>query len=664
MDIFDENSKNLFEGLDSDREESDKTEIMFEKVEAKGENAKQGEEFSSPYERKLYSNSPVSLEKNNLEEENLSSPYERANPINEAYGAAQSTVSSTAHNNAANQAAVSNTADEDTSNGYVAARTAYENTVSQPDASTTAYVNTSQNTTTNQAYSYSGFTEPQARPVSQPQYAGSNIPHCCDNTGIKGQSRTTYYVSSDAVAAGYGMPYGSYADYTGGNASRGVPKKPMSNGLKSLIAVMVTMMVLFVCGFTVEAVRCYNEYGPFGMKGNSDWMDSILGGSDDYPFGFNYGSDNEYDSEKDSDKFSDSEKDTDDKKTGIIDAPSDDNIIKSDADLLMAADQPSDIDSAEYNAKKAYKTISESVVSIVTYEKDSGIDGEPFGEGTGIIVTEDGYVVTNSHVISDTKSVAVEVITYDGQSYIAAIVGFDARTDLAVLKINATGLKKCEFVNSDQIEVGQDALAVGNPGGIEYSNSLTRGAVSAVNRTVSSNAMVTYIQTDAAINPGNSGGPLMNIAGQVMGINTIKIIDTEYEGMGFAIPTNTVLKIVNDLITKGYVTGRVRLGISGQPVSPYISAYYDVPQGITINSFTDDSPFNGTDAKVDDIITAIDGDDVTDFTDLYALLEKYNPGDEITVSLYRPGSQNFGKGKEFSVKIILVSDEGQTQRVN
>ena len=146
----------------------------------------------------------------------------------------------------------------------------------------------------------------------------------------------------------------------------------------------------------------------------------------------------------------------------------------------------------------------------------------------------------------------------DGTTYNAGVVGFDSRTDIAVLKIdNPKNLKPATFGNSEEIELGEDIIVVGNPGGIDYQNSITKGVVSAVNRKLSSSSLVKYIQTDAAINPGNSGGPIVNMYGQVIGIATSKFVSEYYENMGFAIPSATAKDIVDSLIKNGYVNGRV-----------------------------------------------------------------------------------------------------------
>lgn len=446
----------------------------------------------------------------------------------------------------------------------------------------------------------------------------------------------------------YNGPYGVTRDYTNGLPynPQYTKKRYVGGGTKIFLGVIVALSVAFTAGFVIECARASATSDPFSIWDFDEYLDTDFGIIDT-------DSDSGYVEDE-----SDSEYDQTD--NDIIDAPDPETLINANAGNITVADQPDNLDSTEYNAQKAFKEVEKSVVAIVTYTGKVGIQEEAEGEGTGIIVSEDGYIVTNSHVISDTKDIGVEVVTSDGKSYIATVVGYDSRTDLALLKINATGLKPVEFVNSDQIEVGQDALAVGNPGGIEYSNSLTRGAVSAVNRTVSSNSVVSYIQTDAAINPGNSGGPLLNIAGQVMGINTIKIVNTEYEGMGFAIPSNTVIEIINDLMKQGYISDRVRIGIVGQAISSYIASIYDVPQGIMIDEFAEDSPFIGTDAKVNDIITAINGESIKNFTQLYSELAKYKPGQKITVTLFRANQSGTG-GKSIDVQITLLPDNGETQ---
>lgn len=454
-------------------------------------------------------------------------------------------------------------------------------------------------------------------------------------------------------------------------------KEKTPSGAKAYITVIVGLIIVFTAVFAVECVRAYNSNGFFGGSLDDILSGNMPDGSTFDPFGrdsdkdgdssgfrlfpFTDGSDDDDDS--DSDYMLDGSDSMvyapDDDAAGTVTAPDLATVIDPNAAKLKAEDQPDDIDSAEYTARKAYKRVSKSVVTVVVYSGGNDTIGNSAykeGTGSGIIVSEDGYIITNSHVIEDSSDYGVEIL-FDDKSYAAAIVGFDSRTDLAVLKISAKGLTPAEFMNSDQLEIGQDALAVGNPGGVEYSNSLTRGCVSAVNRTVRSNTVVSYIQTDAAINPGNSGGPLLNSAGQVMGITTIKIADTDYEGMGFAIPSNTVIEIANDLISKGYVAGRVKLGILAKEYNTYDPSEKTDIRGIEIVEINDGSPLLDTDVQSGDIITHIDGESVTTFSKLYSILGEHEAGDEVTLSLYRPTSTG-NASKKYKVTVKLAADEG------
>ncbi len=319
---------------------------------------------------------------------------------------------------------------------------------------------------------------------------------------------------------------------------------------------------------------------------------------------------------------------------------------------------PTDKDnSSKYTTQYAYKKVAESTIGVVCYE--AGFSGDdPASQGTGIVLTEDGYVATNSHVIGDSRTrYDVRVVVSDGTIYEAKVIGYDTRTDLAVLKINAEDLTPAEFCDSQYVEVGQDVIAVGNPGGIEFQNSLTRGVVSALDRELSLSAQVSYIQTDAAINPGNSGGPLCNMYGQVIGINTAKISANSYEGMGFAIPSATVKEIVDDLTSQGYVNNRVRLGISGQEVSSSMQQYYGIPKGILIGEIAKGGPCDGTDMKVNDVLTKIDDTEITTFSEVYGILAEHKPGDQVTLTLYRMGTKETVK-----VTITLMADQGETQQ--
>ena len=301
---------------------------------------------------------------------------------------------------------------------------------------------------------------------------------------------------------------------------------------------------------------------------------------------------------------------------------------------------------------EVFQKVTGSVVGIAArYTASSGLP--TISEGSGIIATEDGYIITNAHVVGETRKAEVVVYLMDGTTYGAVVVGYDRMTDLAVLKIDAHGLTAAEFGDSGELEVGEDVLAVGSPGGLVFQNTLTDGIVSALNRVVEGRSG-TYIQTNTAINPGNSGGPLLNLYGQVIGINSSKIMATGYEGLGFAIPTQSAQQIVSDLISCGYVRGRPRLGITGYDTAA--SRDGSVPAGFTIDSIGEDSDFTRAGARRGDIITAVNGEKVSGLTELQGAVFQYAPGDTVTMTLYRPD-----EGRYLDIEVKLLADAGETQ---
>lgn len=309
-----------------------------------------------------------------------------------------------------------------------------------------------------------------------------------------------------------------------------------------------------------------------------------------------------------------------------------------------------------YTSAKASEKVSDSVVGILCYSDDVPDQADTTtasSQGSGIIFSQDGYVITNAHVIGNSKTAyAIRVVTSDGKVYKAGVVGYDSRTDIAVLKMDdAKGLTPATFGDSSQLEVGQDIIVVGNPGGLDYQNTTTKGVISALDRKLSTSSLTKYIQTDAAINPGNSGGPLVNYYGQVVGITTSKIVSETYEGMGFAIPSQTVKNIVDTLVKNGYVEGRVKIGILGIAVTSDQASNYNIPQGIYVQSIVSGGPCDGTSLKEGDIITEVDGETITSFADVYAILETHKPGDKIKVKYY---SSSSGDGE---VEITLQEDK-------
>ena len=291
--------------------------------------------------------------------------------------------------------------------------------------------------------------------------------------------------------------------------------------------------------------------------------------------------------------------------------------------------------------------VTPSVVGVrVTSSVTTGMFGgtqSQVGEGSGIIYTEDGYIITNYHVISEAveNSGTVEIfLSTDTENSISAdVVGYDVSADLAVLKVNQTGLPAIEIGDSDSLKVGQTAVAIGNPGGLQFMGSTSAGVISGLNRTIQleSSGSMKLIQTDAAINPGNSGGALVNSQGQLIGINSAKLAATDYEGMGFAIPINSAIEICDRIIQK-----------IGEPTSYLgleISTYYDsstlqrmgYPAGVVVYSVTEGSPASEAGLERSDIITKINDVSVTSYAMFNSEKNKYNPGDVITLTVYRQG---------------------------
>ena len=284
------------------------------------------------------------------------------------------------------------------------------------------------------------------------------------------------------------------------------------------------------------------------------------------------------------------------------------------------------------------------------YISDDSVESQ----GSGIVLTSDGYIVTNAHVIGNSKQeYSIKIVDANGVKYNAGVVGFDSRTDIAVLKIdNAKNLKAAQFGNSDTLKQGDDIVIIGAPGGVDFNNSTTKGIVSALNRDASEKNIVKYIQTDAAINPGNSGGPAVNIYGQVVGIASAKIVDEKYEGMGFCIPSVTAKKIIDELMTNGYVSGRVKIGISGMALSGSEAEMTGVSGGIYVSEVTPGGPCDKAGVKADEVVTAFDGKSIKSFSEIYSLLEEHKPGDKVKIKVY-----NIENAKEREVEITLQEDK-------
>jgi len=283
-----------------------------------------------------------------------------------------------------------------------------------------------------------------------------------------------------------------------------------------------------------------------------------------------------------------------------------------------------------------YSTVAPSVVGIViTDANGSG------GSGSGIVMTEDGYILTNAHVVSDAATVTVTL--YDGSEYGAVVVGADDSTDIAVIQINAKGLTPATFGDSDSVQVGEDAIAIGNPLGLELSFTMTRGIISAINRNIAIEGyQMTLLQTDASINPGNSGGPLVNNKGQVIGVTSAKIMNSyssssTVEGIGFAIPSNTALEIAKDLAANGKVTGRAYLGITIQ--TQYVMSSGRYTYCVVVAEVVNDGPAAKAGIQAGDIILSFNGTEVTTNTELLAARDLVKPGDTVKIVISRNGQE-------------------------
>ncbi len=259
--------------------------------------------------------------------------------------------------------------------------------------------------------------------------------------------------------------------------------------------------------------------------------------------------------------------------------------------------------------------------------------------GSGFIITTDGYILTNYHVVESSNSITVSM--YDGNTYEAALIGYDENNDIAVLKVDADGLTPVILGDSDNLNVGDSVVAIGNPLG-ELTFSLTAGLISAKDRqvTLSSNVTMNLLQTDCAINSGNSGGALFNMYGEVIGITNAKYSsssssEASIDNIGFAIPINSIRSIVESIIEKGYIS-KPYMGVSVSDVSTE-SQLYGLPQGAAIRSVTENSPAEKAGLQTGDIITSANGTDITSSSDLVTLVGNLSVGDELIVTVYRQG---------------------------
>lgn len=370
-----------------------------------------------------------------------------------------------------------------------------------------------------------------------------------------------------------------------------------------------------------------------------------------------------------------SKKNSDGKDDGNNKSPSSSQSDNNGSPNLNSADSPNPPTnkkgSDELTAVGVSDLVKNSMVGITAYNAQSGLSGfggqeesSAAGEGSGVLVSEDkaggySYIVTCAHVI-DGSGYSFRVELANGETVEAQRVGMDSQTDIGVLRIKKTGLTLATFGDSDALKVGQQVIAIGNPGGSAFFGSVTQGIVSAIDRPIDSQIGYTTkcIQHDAAINPGNSGGGLFNMYGQLIGINSSKISSTAYEGMGFAVPSTTVKSVVNDLISKGYVGGRVMIGIESRSLSSYQNYYKyvqaGVPKGaVVVSKIFAESDLNNTQVKQFDIIAGINGKQLDSTETLNSILSTCKVGDTVTLDMIRIENNKLNK---FTVQCKLVEN--------
>jgi len=297
------------------------------------------------------------------------------------------------------------------------------------------------------------------------------------------------------------------------------------------------------------------------------------------------------------------------------------------------------------SAQDIYDIARTQVVGIITETPGLFGDIDPFGStpvsGSGFIISSDGYILTNFHVIELAyyQELPLSVILNDGTSYDAEVIGFEQNNDVAVLKINASGLNPALIGNSENIRVGQTIYAVGNPfGDLVY--TMTDGIVSALDRVVSvEGKSISTFQFSAAVNRGNSGGPIYNTEGEVLGIVTAKVVRGNVEGIGFAIPINDAIDIASELIEHGYISGRPLIGITGQTVSPGHADYYDWVVGVYVRSVAPDSAAESAGLAVGDIIIGLDDERIDSMELLRFALRSHKAGDTTTLTIWRNGEK-------------------------
>lgn len=501
-----------------------------------------------------------------------------------------------------------------------------------PNAADNAYTQPN-NCTYHQSYvqppqSFPNYANPQSQPTANPNsnYNPGNTVYYqqapYQNRGYQTPPQQNYnygYGSANAQNGSYAYSYTQQGVNPGEAQAKENGKLIDKKGFKFFLVALASVLVLGLVGFIVSELQ-YDDKPPVGDE--------------------NTGPTSNYDS-------------------GLIlnDQP--------------ATAQPQTEVNGALTPPQIAEKVKPSVVAVIAYK-----NGAYQTEGTGILMSEDNsktytYILTNAHIISAATSAKIQFA--DEKTLDAIVVGLDTRTDLAVLKIQASGLPVATFGNSDALKVGDSVYAIGNPGGTEFFGSFTSGVVSAIDRPITSSSIgyeMKCIQHDAAISPGNSGGPLVNVFGQVIGINSSKISGStssgsaSYEGMSFAIPISSAKKYIDDIIANGYVTNRPKLGITYYYASR-IQFYSNliimekIPEGsLVINEISSDSALSGSQVQRGDVITKVNGAPLKTANTLSEEIAKSKVGDAITLTVAR--SDNKYNVTTFDVTVKLVEDKGDS----
>ena len=344
------------------------------------------------------------------------------------------------------------------------------------------------------------------------------------------------------------------------------------------------------------------------------------------------------------------------------DEPEEEPLNNSDGTQVQLVEPPMKAEDVK-SAGDVYKKVKNSSVGILVYINNQQT---VYSEGTGVVMGYNKdetvtYIITCAHVI-DAKNPRIIVQADDGTQYDAKVVGMDAKTDIGVLVISSTDLQPAEIANTDNLQVGDTVYAIGNPGGVQFFGSFTNGIVSAISRPIDSPVgyEVACIQHSAPINPGNSGGALLNEYGQVIGINSSKIASTEYEGMGFAVPSNMVKEVVDEIIKNGYVSNRPVLGVTFIPATQnqtysIVVKANNLPAGsVIIENIMVGSDLANSEVKVGDMIVSVNGNDLDTYEVLLEAIENGKIGDTIKLGICRIDA-NYNIST-FDVEVKLVAD--------